>query len=105
MNIYVKSCVNYVHVYQFAYYYFRVMIDQTLVDSLHGLLNCEKGGLDCPFLLVCPKYRDLRIIFFTPYIGQLIVNSNHYYVKTQNCTRKNAKYIYHAHKLRNLTYL
>ena len=101
MNIYVKSCVNYVHVYQFAYYYFRVMIDQTLVDSLHGLLNYETGI----FLLVCPKYRDLRIIFFPPYIGQLIVNSNHYYVKTQNCTRKNAKYIYHAHKLRNLTYL
>jgi len=22
-------------------------IDQTLVNSLHGLLNCEKGGLGC----------------------------------------------------------
>jgi len=22
-------------------------IDQTLVNSLHGLFNCEKGGLDC----------------------------------------------------------
>jgi len=22
-------------------------IDQTLVNSLHGLLNCEIGGLDC----------------------------------------------------------
>ena len=22
-------------------------IDQTLVHSLHGLLNCEIGGLDC----------------------------------------------------------
>jgi len=24
-----------------------VIIDQTLVNSLHGLLNCELGGLEC----------------------------------------------------------
>ena len=25
-------------------------IDKTLVNSLHGLLNCEIGGLDCLFI-------------------------------------------------------
>jgi len=26
-------------------------IDQTLVNSLHGLLNCEIGGLDCRIII------------------------------------------------------
>jgi len=30
-------------------------IDQTLVSSLHGLLNCEIGGLDCH--VITPEYR------------------------------------------------
>ena len=25
--------------------------DQTLVNSLHGLLNCEIGGLDCNVII------------------------------------------------------
>ena len=31
-------------------------IDQTLVNSLHGLMNCEKGGLDCVLLQHSIKY-------------------------------------------------
>jgi len=27
-------------------------IDQTLVNSLHGLLNCEIGGLDCHVITI-----------------------------------------------------
>jgi len=30
-------------------------IDQTLVNVLHGLLNCEIGGLDCP--VITTEYR------------------------------------------------
>jgi len=30
-------------------------IDQTLVNSLHGLLNCEMGGLD--FHVITTEYR------------------------------------------------
>jgi len=30
-------------------------IDQTLVHSLHGLLNCEIGGLDC--YVITTEYR------------------------------------------------
>jgi len=30
-------------------------IDQTLVNSLHGLLNCEIGGLDCR--VITTEYR------------------------------------------------
>ena len=30
-------------------------IDQTLMNSLHGLLNCEIGGLDCP--VITTEYR------------------------------------------------
>jgi len=33
-----------------TYHHFLVLyihIDQTLVNSLHGLLTCEIGGLDC----------------------------------------------------------
>ena len=30
-------------------------IDQTLVNSLHGLLNCEIGGLECH--VITPEYR------------------------------------------------
>ena len=30
-------------------------IDQTLVNSLHGLLNCEIGGLDCHVITI--EYR------------------------------------------------
>ena len=30
-------------------------IDQTLVNSLHGLLNCEMGGLDCH--VITTEYR------------------------------------------------
>ena len=59
-------------------------------------------------LLVCPKYRDLRIKFshVTVVIGQLIINSKHFMFKLKTCTRKNCKkYIYHAHKLRNLSNL
>ena len=26
---------------------YKYYIDQTLMNSLHGLLNCEIGGLDC----------------------------------------------------------
>mgnify|MGYP006890260882 CR=1 FL=1 len=32
-------------------------IDQTLVNSLHGLLNCEIGGLDCS--VITTEYRTL----------------------------------------------
>ena len=28
-------------------YILYTSIDKTLVNSLHGLLNCERGGLDC----------------------------------------------------------
>ena len=31
------------------------IIDQTLVNSLHGLLNCEIGGLDCH--IITKEYR------------------------------------------------
>jgi len=30
-------------------------IDQTLVNSLHGLMNCEIGGLDCR--VITTEYR------------------------------------------------
>ena len=30
-------------------------IDQTRVNSLHRLLNCERGGLDCH--VITPAYR------------------------------------------------
>ena len=32
-------------------------IDQKLVNSLHGLLNCEISGLDC--CVITPEYRTL----------------------------------------------
>ena len=31
-------------------------IDQKLVNSLHGLLNCEMGGLDCR--VITTEYRE-----------------------------------------------
>ena len=39
-------------------------IDQTLVNSLHGLLNCEIGGLAC--LVITREYRTrVRCIHMT----------------------------------------
>jgi len=38
-------------------------IDQTLVNSLHRLLNCEIGGLDCHFITTEYKTR-VRCIHF-----------------------------------------
>ena len=32
-------------------------IDNTLVNSLHGLLNCEMGGLECRVITTCTEYR------------------------------------------------
>ena len=57
------------------------------------------------FYFFAPNTETYVLIFshFTIVIGQLIINSNNCYVKLKTCTRKkNAKYIYHAHTLRNL---
>jgi len=36
-------------------------IDQTLVNSLHGLLNCEIGGLDCH--VITTEYKHVSIVY------------------------------------------
>jgi len=36
-------------------------IDQTLVYSLHRLLNCEIGGLDCPVITTEYKTRVMLV--------------------------------------------
>ena len=35
-------------------------IDQTLVNSLHGLLNCEIGGLDCH--VITTEYKCIQLV-------------------------------------------
>jgi len=51
-------------------------IDQTLVNSLHGLFNCEIGGLDCRstdyIVYIEPEY----MVLYTN-IDQTLVNSLH----------------------------
>jgi len=42
-TLYIMPLFNFVKTYDIVY----TNIDQTLVNSLHGLLNCEIGGLDC----------------------------------------------------------
>jgi len=39
----------------FHYLVVYTTIDQTLVNSLHGLLNCEIGGLECHVITI--EYR------------------------------------------------
>ena len=44
----------------FSYFFHLVLytnIDQTLVNSLHGLLNCEIGGLDCHVITTAYRTR------------------------------------------------
>lgn len=70
--------------------------------------NCSMNILECEyhFLLVCPKYRDLRIKFFPPYYCHWPTYNKFESLLCQNSKlvkEKIAKYIYHAHKLRNLT--
>ena len=36
-------------------------IDQTHMNSLHGLLNCEIGGLECH--VITTEYRTLSIVY------------------------------------------
>jgi len=47
-------------------------IDQTLVNSLHGLLNCQIGGLDCR--VITAEYRT-RVHCLN--IDQTLLNSFH----------------------------
>ena len=58
-NTFGKSCEN------------RILhenIDQTLINSLHGLLNCEIGGLDCHVSTTeystCPLYTHVTPILW-----------------------------------------
>jgi len=83
----------------------------TRPSSPYICTNCSINILECEyhFLLVCPKYRDLRITFFPLYYNchwptyhkfESLLCQNSKLVQEQI-----AKYIYHAHKLRNLTNL
>ena len=38
-------------------------IDQTLVNSLHGLLNCKIGGLDCRVNLLQQSIEHVSIMY------------------------------------------
>jgi len=40
-----------------SYYILHGNIDQTLVNSLQGLLSCEIGGLDCRVIIT--EYKTL----------------------------------------------
>ena len=46
-----------IELFCFASFYFLLYanIDQTLMNSLHGRLNCEIGGLDCR--VITTEYR------------------------------------------------
>ena len=60
------------------------------------------------FLFVCPKYRDLQMIFFPLYNCHWLTYHKFESLLCQNSKlvqEQIAKYIYHAHKLRNLTNL
>jgi len=54
--------------------------------------NCSMNMLECEyhFYLFAPNTETYKLFFphFTFVIGQLIINSNHYYVKTQNLYKK-----------------
>ena len=56
-HAYQKFCIH-VFITFFVNFYARVLygnIDQTLVNSLQGLLKCEKGGLD--YQVITTEYK------------------------------------------------
>ena len=61
IHIYHLFCNTLVHVIysvvsgQYSYIILYTNIDQTCVNSLHGLLTCDIGGLDCRVIKI--KYR------------------------------------------------
>ena len=49
-----------------------INIDQTLVNSLHGLLNCEIGGLDYHVITTEYRTRVHRIHMYHLYCNALV---------------------------------
>ena len=47
-------------------------IDQKLVDSLHGLLNCEIGGLDCRVITTEYRTHVQCIHMYHPFCNALV---------------------------------
>ena len=58
--------------HRFGAYILYANIDRTLVNSLHGLLNCEIGGLDCH--VITTEY--ITRVHVTP-IFNALVHVNH----------------------------
>ena len=96
-----------------------ISLDYSMITCSHFVLtnitrnqrictNCSMNIIECEYhvLLVCPKYRDLRIKLFPPYYCHWPTYNKFESLLCQNSKlvkEKIAKYIYHAHKLRNLT--
>jgi len=63
-------------------------IDQSLVKSLHGLLNCEIGGLD--WHVITTEYRTRAIVFAMSLVNVRI----QYYYYTCDLKRVNNKHVW-----------